>query len=344
MSFVRALRELRRRPRLLIGAFMLALLVGVAIPYRLPSMTSRQNQVGIASASALVDSARSQVADLGDSTGSDVGTLAYRASLLASLMTSEPLTDQIAQRAGIAPGDLIATGPSPIAASNSPAPAVSGASISSSSPKASTLTASVPTLASGQIPVIEINTQAPTPAIAAKLANGAFAALQAEINTVAGTDKVPALQRVVIRPLGPAAVSSASQGPGMLTGVGGAIAAFLVACGAILGISRLRAAVQRESALESMLELAGTPDDSAPQALRGGPGQAEDPFREELLQDPFDDHPADGDDARGARAADVPAAPAHPPRVRTLLSRPARALPHAWREGGDEDSAVSQRS
>jgi hypothetical protein len=231
----------------LVVALILACLAGVAIPYKLPSMSSRQYQVGIASASALVDSARSQVADLGNSTGTDVGTLAYRASLFASLMTTSPLRDEIARSAGISPGELIASGPTPVASSNSPAPAVSGASISSSSPKASTLSASVATLPAGQLPVIQVNTQGPTPAIAARLANGAFAALQHEIDAVAGADNIPLAQRVVVRPLGPAAATSARLGPGLLSGILGAVLAFVLVCGAVVGISSFRAALRYES-------------------------------------------------------------------------------------------------
>jgi hypothetical protein len=253
VNLVAAMRRLGRRHLLLLAALILACLVGVVIPYRIgfpPSLRSRQYQVGIASASALVDSTRSQLADLGADTGSDVGTLAYRASLLASLVTSSPIKDEIAQRAGVPANDLIATGPATVVGSDSPAPSVSNAPINESGPTASTLSVSVPTLPAGQIPVIQVNTQGPSPAIAASLANAAFAALQAEVNSVAGTDRIPALQRVVIRPLGPADAALASRGPGLLYGILGAVLTFVLACGAILGITSLRAAWRNESALE----------------------------------------------------------------------------------------------
>jgi hypothetical protein len=137
---------------------------------------------------------------------------------------------------------VIATGPASVVGSDSPAPSVPNTTISPSSPKASTLTASVPTLAAGQIPVIQVNTQAPTAAIAANLANATFAALQSDVNSVAGTDNVPVLQRVVIRPLGPATATSVSQGPGLLFGMAGAVLTFFLACGAIVASSSLAAA------------------------------------------------------------------------------------------------------
>jgi hypothetical protein len=208
-------------------------------------MQSRQQHVGIASASALVDSPRSQVANLGS--GGGVQAMAYRASLLASLLTTPSFKDEIARRAGIAPSALSAKGPPTVAGPDGSAPPVSIPSGTSSNPQA-TISVSVPTLSTGQIPVIQVNTQAPTPAIAASLANGAFAALQAQISADASTDNIPADQRILIRPLGPAAAISATRGPGPLLGLLGAVLTFVLACGAILAISSLRASMRVESA------------------------------------------------------------------------------------------------
>jgi hypothetical protein len=338
VSLVRACRQLRRQPLVLVVALILACLVGVAIPYKLPSMSSRQYQVGIASASALVDSARSQVADLGNSTGTDVGTLAYRASLFASLMTTSPLRDEIARSAGISPGELIASGPTPVASSNSPAPAVSGASISSSSPKASTLSASVATLPAGQLPVIQVNTQGPTPAIAAKLANGAFAALQHEIDAVAGADNIPVPQRVVVRLLGPAAATSARLGPGLLSGILGAVLAFVLVCGAVVGISSFRAALRDESTQDpGVLDPDQAPlhDPDSDQALLHDLDRAlqhDLPHSAPIVPEPVqalsvraEARPDGGQGAQNLQE-DYPTPPARAPRARTILSRASQSV------------------
>ncbi|HWF49602.1 MAG TPA: hypothetical protein VG294_03065 [Solirubrobacteraceae bacterium] len=247
---MKALRVLWLRRRLVIAALVAAILVGVAIPYNIPNMSSRQHRVGVASASGLVDSAKSQVADLGVAGGADVGSLSYRASLLASIMTSSPIVSDIARRAGVPVSTLIVNGPTTVVGTGAPAPIISNAQISPSNPRASTLTATVPTLAAGQIPVIQVTAQAPTATIAGNLANAAFTALQADVSSVATADKIPALQRLVVRPLGPASVGEASQGPGPILGLVGAVAAFLLLCGAILGVSSVSSAWRDASVAE----------------------------------------------------------------------------------------------
>lgn len=242
VTLARALRRLRRRPIAVLVAFVFACAVG-AVLY------SSNSKVGAASASALVDSSKSQVADLGDFSGASAGALAYRASLLASLMTNPPILNQIAKAAGLTTAELTATGPSPVGGPSAALPATAGPA-AGSGPNASTLTASVPTLAAGQLPVIQVNTQAPTPALAAKLANAGFTALQGQIDSVAGTNDISVPQRVVIRELGPASASWSSQGPGTLLAGVGAIFAFVLACSAILAVASLRAALREEAARE----------------------------------------------------------------------------------------------
>jgi hypothetical protein len=253
MDATKAFRVLRHRRRLVLAALIVACLVGIAIPYRIgfpPKLTARQHDVGVASASALVDSAKSQVADLGLASGANVGSLSYRASLLASIMTSSPIVNDISQRAGIPAGTLIVTGPATIVGTGSPAPAVSASTISASNPRATTLTATVPTLAAGQIPVIQVSTQARTSTIAANVANAAFAALEADVSAIATTDKIPALQRLVVRPLGAANAGKASQGAGLMFGLVGAVLAFALLCGAIVGYATLSSAWRDASAAE----------------------------------------------------------------------------------------------
>ncbi|MGP0053179.1 MAG: hypothetical protein ACLPZR_30670, partial [Solirubrobacteraceae bacterium] len=69
MTLVTAIGRLRHPRLLALVAALLSCLAGIAIVYQIPSLKARQHQVGVASATALVDSSKSQVADLGDSTG-----------------------------------------------------------------------------------------------------------------------------------------------------------------------------------------------------------------------------------------------------------------------------------
>jgi hypothetical protein len=250
MDLVAILRDLWRFRRLVIAAGLLALLVGLSIGYRIgfpPSLESRQYQVGIASAAALVDTPSSQVVDLGGETGTDPATLSSRASLLASLVTSSPLKDRIARRAGVAADQLITRPPAAAGPAASPAPHVSDASVSASHPRAHVLQTDVPTLESGALPIITVDTQAPDQQRAARLANEAVAVLKAHVDSVAGLDRVPDKRRVVLSQLGPARAATVTRGPRPLYGLLAAIGVFGLACVAILAASWLSTAWRRAS-------------------------------------------------------------------------------------------------
>jgi hypothetical protein len=295
MELVAILRLLWRRRLLVIAAGLLALVIGVSMAYRLGlPPQSRQYQVGIASVTALVDTPSSQVVDLGGATGSDVQTLSGRASLLASLMTSSPIKDEIAAKAGVAPDELIAIAPASGGAAGAAATGESIGSLSPNDPRASILKASIPQLESSQIPIISVRTQAPDAASAARLANDSIAVLQAHLQSVAGTDKVPVARRVVVRQLGPARSATVSKGAGKLLAIAVTIIVFGFGCALIVGISALA------RGWRNLAELERTSD--------AGPEYRE-PAAAEALES--DDRAADAPRKRTRRArADAPDAAA----------------------------------
>src|SRR5690349_20529557 len=98
MQFVATLRELWRLRILVLMAGVLAILGGLSIGYRIEppaGLKTRQYYVGIGSASAMLDTPNSQVVDLGGEGSGDPGGLTSRATLLASLIISAPLKDEI---------------------------------------------------------------------------------------------------------------------------------------------------------------------------------------------------------------------------------------------------------
>src|SRR4051812_42369202 len=103
MELVAILRLLWRRRAVVAALAVVAVVVGLSAAYRIGpgGLESRQHDVGIGSVTALVDTPSSLVVDLGGDTGADIGTLSARANLLASLMTSSPIKDEIARRARI---------------------------------------------------------------------------------------------------------------------------------------------------------------------------------------------------------------------------------------------------
>lgn len=300
---MRETRRLWRRRILVIAALVCACLVGIGV-----MLAGRQYSVGIASAQGLVDTTRSQLADLGLQAGSDPLTLGARASLLASLMTSSPVTRDVAHRVGIPPNQLIATQPATADAPLSPVPSVPDASISASNPRANILHVSVPTVPAGQLPIIQVDAQAPTPSSAANLSDAAFAALKAKVRSLAASSGVPLGQRVVIRQLGPASATVVARGTSPLLALVAAVAVFALACGLISGLPRLAAAWRRAGASEdggSSSALPPEPEDApaaaaekanrlrlspAPRMSSGAPG----------LQSTETAHPSGGNGASGA--------------------------------------------
>lgn len=250
MELVGMLRVLWRHRLLVVVAALIAVLVGLGVAYRIgfpAKFESRQYDVGLGTVTALVDTPSSQIVDLGGKTGADIGTLAARAQLLASLMTSSPIKDEIASRSGVASDKLIALS----AAGAAPgAPPSGGVSVKTSDPKANILTARIPNLESGDVPIIAVTTQAPDAATAARLANESIAVLKEHLQTVAGIDKVPDARRVVVRQLGQARASTESRGPARLMAVAAAIFVFVFGCLAILGIVALVRGWRRAAELE----------------------------------------------------------------------------------------------
>jgi hypothetical protein len=233
MGAIGALRTLWRFRIAVIAISVVAIAIGVSL-----TLKSKQYHVAVGSATALVDSPSSQVVDLGGAEFSAVnlGSLSGRANLLASVMTQSPIKDEIAARAGLSPSRLIAVSPAVVASGG--ATAASGgdsqAQAKITDPAAYVLRASVPTLESGQVPMLSVQTQAPSPAQASKLADAAIEVLQKHVEDVAANDGVPADRRVVIRQLGPAGSQDQVRGQGKMLAVGVTILVFVLGCGAIL--------------------------------------------------------------------------------------------------------------
>jgi len=236
MGLVTALRELWRFRWLVLPTILVALAIAVTLMFRVQGATSLQSrdyQVGIASARALVDTDSSQLVDLGTATGADLPTLSARAQLLANLMTSSPLRDEIARRAGV-PDDMLVTPSAAAPGGASTAQGVTGTIVSADDPRANILKTSVPALSGGEIPIIAVETQAPDPRVAARLANQAIAVLQRRLTTLAGTEAVPTRRRVVVRALGPARSQLVSRGPSPVLAVAAGLIVLLLGCGIIL--------------------------------------------------------------------------------------------------------------
>jgi hypothetical protein len=250
MGAVAILRQLWRSRLLVSVGVALALIIGTVMVYRVsigfpPRFESRQYKVGVASAELLVDSPSSQVVDLsGGRVATDVNALTGRARLLANLMATSPLKDQIARRAGIDPRTFTASVPT----LNGPAPAPSPLSPATKSPWANSLTVSF----DEELPIITAAGQASTPATAARISTAAVDQLRSYLQSVAAIQRVPNAHQLVISPLGRARSGVVDHGPPRIFALAAAIVILAVWCAGIVLLSRL-AREWRQAAAEEQL-------------------------------------------------------------------------------------------
>lgn len=300
MTVVAVLRELWSRRLLVAVGLAIAVTIGILLTFEVglglpPTFDARQYEVGIASAGVLVDSPSSQVIDLGGGGQSkaDIVSLSARARLLANLMATSPLKDQIARRARVAPDSMIASAPTQGLAER-PSPLTTGESrVSASDPDARVLTVYV----NEALPIITADAQAPTPGAAAAIAAAAVTELNLYLTSTAAADRVPDARRLVVKPLGPARSATVRRGPRKLFAVIACIVVFGLWCVGIMlasGLARSWRAVDDDVALAPDPRLARPPGEAArggvPDALRG-PQAASDQsgVRDALAQAP--EHP-----------------------------------------------------
>lgn len=233
MAIVKIMRDLWGRRRLVACAAIVAALAGYAVAFKVPTLKSKKYQVGTATTRVLVDTPSSQIVAVAP-TGLDL--LTSRANLLASLMVGGTIKNAIAQRADLRTDQLVGiaeSAPSPVP---TPAPP----------PRGYVLTTTVlnDTDVSNpggyELPIIEIDTQAPDASGAAALANAAVAGLQDFLTSQAASEGLPATRRIRVTSLGRAQAIEVVHGPRNLMVFGVAIFVFAAGCAAILLIPRLR--------------------------------------------------------------------------------------------------------
>jgi hypothetical protein len=258
METVAILRVLWSRRRLVAGVLVLALLVGAAMAYSLPSLRSRSYHVGVATSRIFVDTPSSQVVEVSPKGGD---TLGPRAGLIASLMVDGTIKDSIARRAGLRPQQFDAISES--AAETSPA-------VAKPTARSRVLMTSVVTNAAGDdLPIIQIQAQAADGQQAARLAAAAVDGLRDYLNTKAAEQRVPGAKRLQVDGLGPPQASDVTRGPRRLIAVIAVLVVALGGCAAIVAGSRIAAAWRAEQAAE---DEHGEPADHEPVASpRGRP-------------------------------------------------------------------------
>jgi hypothetical protein len=207
---------------------LIALLAGMFVSYKLPSLESRKYEVGIATARILVDTPASQVVDVAPK-GSD--SLGVRATLIANLMVDGVVKSAISKRAGIPEKDIF--GVADAAEASSP-------SAAKPDPRGYSLATKVLVTATGDsLPIIEVSTQAPDARRAEKLANASIEGLRDYLGTKAVADQIPDAQRLRVSGLGVPQAQQQVRGPRLVFSIAAAFFVFILGCAAILTISSL---------------------------------------------------------------------------------------------------------
>jgi hypothetical protein len=252
LDTVTILRDLWRLRSAVVMVALLALIAGTAVIYKVSvpaDLESRRYEVGIATARILVDTPSSQVVEVAPK-GSD--SLGVRANLLASLMVDGVVKAAIAQRAGLPPRKLIgiteaATEPSPVAKPPSPRDFV--------------LTTRVVTNAGGdQLPIIEVDAQAPDRAGAARLGAAAIAGLRDYLDSKAARQRIADANRLHVTGLGAPQATTEARGPSTTLAIVLAFVIFAFGCVSILAILALVRSWRAASSREELEDEAATAD------------------------------------------------------------------------------------
>jgi capsular polysaccharide biosynthesis protein len=237
VEIVTILRTLWHRRVLVCLVALVAIVIGwmLAFTASFPPK-SRSYTVGMATTRILVDTPRSQVVAV-NPRGSE--TLGARASVLANLMVEGEVKAAIARRAGLRPSRLrAATGsgggePDKGAEEESTTEAPLG-------PKSYALKTNVVTSSDlVDLPIIQVQTQAPDAKRAMELANAAVAGLSDHLDSKAADEQVDDRRRLRVRGFGGGQASEVKRGPGGMVAVGAGIFVFLMGCAAILIVSAL---------------------------------------------------------------------------------------------------------
>ena len=234
MDIVTILRELWRR-RILVGLVAVAAVaVGILVAYRFsplpPKLESRSYDVAVATARMFVDTPDSQVVDVSPK-GSE--TLGMRAGLLSTLMVEGSVKEAIAKRVGMPPSRLITTAESAPGSEGGPPLPKPGPDDYVVSTRV------VLNTVQEQLPIIEIEAQAPKAAAAAALANATVSGLSDYLDSKAASEQVADGRRLRVSGLGPAQVVEVHRGPQRSVVLVVALLAFVAGCALIVIVPRV---------------------------------------------------------------------------------------------------------
>jgi hypothetical protein len=250
MTLGRHLRELWDIRRGLLVCCLVALLaagwsVG-KISLFPPGVKLRTLQIAAASTQLLVDSSKSAALDTTVNTVS-LQEMTNRAVLIGNVMASEPLRSYIMRRAQLPTGAVLQI--------SGPVTPAFPRDLTTAAPRSPTDLLKSPNAyrlyitSNPTVPVLDLYAEAPTPAEASQIANGAIQGMRDYLQAEAGQQRIPADQEVILNQLGTAHGGIINPGISIELGLLSFTLMFIAAAGTTLWLARVRAGWRRETKL-----------------------------------------------------------------------------------------------
>jgi hypothetical protein len=259
VNFILLLKELWQRRLAVvlvgIGAAAIAVLVVYSVSVLPPSLSKRDHIEARGSIEILIDSARSPIADV----GRDLEPLTARAGVFARYIAGGNVVKRIAKTTGIPAEQIEVAGPAPLP----------GEAIGATAPPAKLLPYGLEIVQRDALPIVNVETRAPTVPEARALAAATSPAIRGIVSDIQEQQQIPDSKRVAFRVLGPAQAELATKALGAKVAIGAFIVLFGLGILLILGLPRLVAAWRSVDAEPPAHEQFGLP--RIPPALPGDP-------------------------------------------------------------------------
>lgn len=229
MNFIYLLKELwhRRLAVLLaaVGAALIAVLVVYSVGFSPPSLAKRDHVEARGSIEILVDAEKSPIADV----GRNLEPLTARAGVFARYIAGGNVIARISKQTGTPVEQIEVAGPVPLP----------GEAIGAAAPPEELLPYGIEIVQRDELPIVNVETRAPTVAEARELAAAAPGAISGIVSGIQEQQQIPASKRVTFRVLGPAQAHLATEAHGAKVALGIFLALFALGVLLILGLPRL---------------------------------------------------------------------------------------------------------
>lgn len=259
MNFIYFLRELWQRRLAVVIAAIAAAVLAVLVVYNVsaspPALSKRDHVEARGSIEILVDSAKSPIADV----GRNLEPLTARAGVFARYIAGGNVIAEIAEATGIPAKQIEVAGPAPLP----------GEAVGVTAPPAKLLPYGIEIVQRDALPIVNVETRAPTVSQARDLAAASPGAIRGIVTRLQEEQQIPESKRVTFRVLGPAQADLATEALGLKAALAIFIVLFALGVLLILGLPRLIEAWRSVDAEPPAQEHFGFP--RIPPALPGDP-------------------------------------------------------------------------